>query len=535
MVGGPPPQYQRGQGQNQYSQGNFRGPPHGQGGPSGVRREFHPFCQRWHARVQCWSEGQGYGCSNCGGNHSTDKCRQPNKMIRLPHPVAKPYQQTRDNVRGLRPQGGPSNDLRPPNLYYDHANSRQTFHHPVGLQTANGYVPIQSRHVGPQPQEDRGQGPANDSGPSTSQDIRFMGVPTDPHLGEEALPQVAQGEEQNQWPPNANVITYELRGFDEEWRPQAPAFAVTTRAMRSNLQAEREMEGQEECSSDEASHFLDLEGIARTAWRTTEALERENVIIQDRERPPSVHEGEGSEMGEWEGPGIPKEEFEGIRHTRTKKKEGYDLWADLSSLKADITFEQLLEISLVAQKTLKEGMPITRRAKKVRIRVATTVPVPGKSRDVEAVEIEVIVVDKVVPNVLVDGGSGLNILPEHTMKKLGLSLTGPSPFVINMANQSPSTPLGMIKDCRITTGGEEYIVIFHVIKMHSDKDAFSILLGRPCLRMADVIVDWRGVKPSITYGPKENKVKVYIGSLGRWVRKEIIHFSDEGEEKINED
>ena len=53
----------------------------------------------------------------------------------------------------------------------------------------------------------------------------------------------------------------------------------------------------------------------------------------------------------------------------------------------------------------------------------------------KAVEIEVIVVDKVVSNVLVDGGNGLNILPEHTMKMLGLSLMGPSPFVINMANQ----------------------------------------------------------------------------------------------------
>ena len=51
------------------------------------------------------------------------------------------------------------------------------------------------------------------------------------------------------------------------------------------------------------------------------------------------------------------------------------------------------------------------------------------------------VLEKVVLNVLLDGGSRLNILPEHTMKKLGLSLTGPSPFVINMANQSPAVPL----------------------------------------------------------------------------------------------
>lgn len=81
-------------------------------------------------------------------------------------------------------------------------------------------------------------------------------------------------------------------------------------------------------------------------------------------------------------------------------------------------------------------------------------------------------VDKVVPNVLVDGGSGLNILPEHTMKRLGLGLMGPSPLVINMANQRPAVPLGMIKDCRISTAGEEYILIFHVIKMYSNKDIF---------------------------------------------------------------
>ena len=64
---------------------------------------------------------------------------------------------------------------------------------------------------------------------------------------------------------------------------------------------------------------------------------------------------------------------------------------------------------------------------------------------------EVMVVDKVVPYVLVDGGSGLNILLEDTMKKLGRNLTGPSPFIINMANQTLAVPLRIIQDCRIST------------------------------------------------------------------------------------
>ena len=58
--GGPPPQNPRGQGQNQYGQGNYRGPPpRVQGGQNVERKDFHPFCGRWHAQGQCWSEGHG--------------------------------------------------------------------------------------------------------------------------------------------------------------------------------------------------------------------------------------------------------------------------------------------------------------------------------------------------------------------------------------------------------------------------------------------------------------------------------------------
>ena len=77
-------------------------------------------------------------------------------------------------------------------------------------------------------------------------------------------------------------------------------------------------------------------------------------------------------------------------------------------------------------------MPVTRRTRKTR--VSAKVQIHEEKRDVIPIEIEVMVVDKVIVNVLVDGGSGLNILPDHSMKSLDLSLTGPSPFIINMAN-----------------------------------------------------------------------------------------------------
>ena len=51
------------------------------------------------------------------------------------------------------------------------------------------------------------------------------------------------------------------------------------------------------------------------------------------------------------------------------------------------------------RKTLKEGRPVTRRTKKVKTRVAARVQLQGGGHDVKAIEIEVIMMDKVIPNV----------------------------------------------------------------------------------------------------------------------------------------
>ena len=142
-----------------------------------------------------------------------------------------------------------------------------------------------------------------------------------------------------------------------------------------------------------------------------------------------VPESEESVNGDWKGPGIPLEKFDPDERKKVEKVGSYDLWANLEALKADITFGQLLEISPLARKILKEGMPVVRRKRNVRARIAARVQLSGGPSDVKAVEIEAMIVDKVIPNVLVDGGSDINILSFQTMKKLGLSLTGPSLFV----------------------------------------------------------------------------------------------------------
>ena len=76
------------------------------------------------------------------------------------------------------------------------------------------------------------------------------------HHANESFPlQVTFGEEQNQWPSHANAVTYELRSLEYGATHEAPTLAVTTRAMRGNIQAEKDVEGHEEFSSDEGSHL----------------------------------------------------------------------------------------------------------------------------------------------------------------------------------------------------------------------------------------------------------------------------------------
>ncbi|OAE33778.1 hypothetical protein AXG93_4783s1010 [Marchantia polymorpha subsp. ruderalis] len=170
--------------------------------------------------------------------------------------------------------------------------------------------------------------------------------------------------------------------------------------MRNKLQAIEEMEEEEEYYSDDGPHLLDLERVARAATKSATVLKHNNEVLQDEGKSGLNCDLKTSEGGAWEERGIPVKEFEKNRATKMRKESEYDLWANLSILKADINFGQLLESSPMAR--------------------------------------------------------------------------------------------------------------------------------RPWLRMADAIVDWGGSKPSITYGPRENRAKVRIGSL---TSAEVTTSLDEQEER----
>ena len=117
--------------------------------------------------------------------------------------------------------------------------------------------------------------------------------------------------------------------------------------MRGGAPIKDELDGQEDYSSDDVvrPQFQELEKVASTARQATRAIARENEILDDEGGHPVIHDLEDSDVGQWEGPGIPMDDVEAVKKPPVKKACGYDLWSDLSSLKADITFGQLLEIS----------------------------------------------------------------------------------------------------------------------------------------------------------------------------------------------
>ena len=79
------------------------------------------------------------------------------------------------------------------------------------------------------------------------------------------------------------------------------------------------------------------------------------------------------------------------------------------------------------------------------------------------------------------------------------------------------------------------MVTFLVIKIHSNKDTFSLLLGISWLRMSNAIVNWGEVKSSIIYGPKDNRVKIRIETWDDWIRQDIVSsLKDEEAKEDNE-
>ena len=114
----------------------------------------------------------------------------------------------------------------------------------------------------------------------------------------------------------------------------------------------------------------------------------------------------------------------------------------------------------------------------------------------------------VVDDVLLDGGSGVNVITEKECRRLGLPKPSPTPFNLKMANGTIAKPTGLLRDVKIHIHGIPYIVILTVIDCQTIKLDYSMLLGRPWLRNAKVIYDWANDQVQIMGNGTVKTVKI---------------------------
>ena len=114
----------------------------------------------------------------------------------------------------------------------------------------------------------------------------------------------------------------------------------------------------------------------------------------------------------------------------------------------------------------------------------------------------------IVDDVLLDGGSGVNVITEEERCKLGLPKPSPTPFNLKMANGTIAKPTGLLRDVKIHIHGIPYIVILTIIDCQTIKLDYSMLFGRPWLRNAKVIHDWANDQVQIMGNGTVKTVKI---------------------------
>jgi hypothetical protein len=140
----------------------------------------------------------------------------------------------------------------------------------------------------------------------------------------------------------------------------------------------------------------------------------------------------------------------------------YHICQDLMNRKADVTFGQLLHDNVNYQRQLIAEFGQKRKRRYV---------LPSKAvnfaliEDLGAPKIDLIIDGICVPNVLVDGSSGVNIMLEATAFELGYIVFEPTPTVLRMADQSKVIPIGKLSRLPMTIAGHTYLLNFVVIQV----------------------------------------------------------------------
>ncbi len=93
--------------------------------------------------------------------------------------------------------------------------------------------------------------------------------------------------------------------------------------------------------------------------------------------------------------------------------------------------------------------------------------------------IQVQIGKNIIEDVLLDGGTSVNIITENFKTKLGLPKPRLAPYHFRMTDHSMTKPLGIIKNLKIQIHGIPYVAAFTILQNNVVDFNYSMLFGKP--------------------------------------------------------
>ena len=182
---------------------------------------------------------------------------------------------------------------------------------------------------------------------------------------------------------------------------------------------------------------------------------------------------------------------------------------------------------------------------------------PVKYKDPGSPTISVNIGGNCIDKSLLDLGASVNLLPYSVYKQLGLGELKPTNITLSLADRSVKIPKGIVEDVLVKIEKFYYPVDFVVLDTEpiaNEPNHVPIILGRPFLATANVIINFRNGVMQLTFGnmtlelnifhlnnknkllADENQMTEEVGSIGQHAGKlsvqQLQGIVSQGEEEV---
>ncbi|XP_047150649.1 uncharacterized protein LOC124822666 [Vigna umbellata] len=112
---------------------------------------------------------------------------------------------------------------------------------------------------------------------------------------------------------------------------------------------------------------------------------------------------------------------------------------------------------------------------------------PPKIKDPGSFTIPCIIGKEKIRKALLDLGLSVNLMPLSILERIGDLKVKPTEMNLQIADGSSKEPYGVVEDVMVCVGKIQFLVDFVVMEMEDER--IPVILGRPFMKMAKVIID----------------------------------------------